>query len=173
MTTGAIVRGVVRRGLAPSLFMVIAASSWALEGGAPPGTDPLTAAAPVAAKAENPEIIAIRGQIGTTPDDPLLYVRLGYLLLNSNALADAKSAFDEALKRNSHSHAALTGEGIILARSGRLKEAEQLLQRALLFNPDPVRTQYELGLVYEQEGEPDKALAAYKEGIAKSRQGRK
>ena len=52
------------------------------------------------------------------------------------------------------------------------KEAEQVLKAALDGNPNPVRTHYELGLVYEKEGAPDKALAEFKEGIAKYRQGR-
>jgi tetratricopeptide (TPR) repeat protein len=115
----------------------------------------------------------MREQIAKAPDDAVLYVRLGYLLLNAGAPADAKTAFDDALKRNEHSHAALTGEGIILARAGNLKEAEQVLKTALVRNPDPVRTLYELGLVYEKEGDPEKALAEYKEGIAKYQQGRK
>jgi predicted Zn-dependent protease len=115
----------------------------------------------------------VREQIAQSPDDVLLYVRLGYLLLNAGEPAEAKTAFDEALKRNRHSHAAMTGEGIILARAGSLKEAEQVLKTALVSNPDPVRTHYELGLVYEKEGDTEKALAEYKEGIAKYQQGRK
>ena len=47
------------------------------------------------------------------------------------------------------------------------------MKAALVRNPDPVRTHYKLGLVYEKAGDPEKALAEYKEGISKNQQGRK
>jgi tetratricopeptide (TPR) repeat protein len=151
--------------------------SWAAEGSAPHGSapekEPPSVSGPASPSSEENEIRSVREQIAKTPDDTLLYVRLGYLLLNAGAQAEAKTAFDEALKRNDHSHAAMTGEGIILARAGDLKEAEQVLKAALVRNPDPVRTHYELGLVYEKAGDLGKALAEYKEGITKYQQGRK
>jgi tetratricopeptide (TPR) repeat protein len=151
--------------------------SFAAEGSAPQGSapekEPPTATGPANPSSQENEIRSVREQIAKAPDDVLLYVRLGYLLLNAGAPAEAKTAFDEALKRNEHSHAALTGEGIVLARAGNLKEAEQVLKAALVRNPDPVRTLYELGLVYEKAGDPEKALAEYKEGIAKYQLGRK
>ena len=156
---------------------LITPSSWAAEGSATQGPAPEKQLTPVSgpsnSSSEQNEIRSVREQIAKAPDDALLYVRLGYLLLNAGAPAEAKTAFDDALKRNSHSHAALTGEGIILARAGNFKEAEQVLKEALVRNPDPVRTLYELGLVYEKEGDFEKALAEYKEGIAKYQQGRK
>jgi len=158
---------------------LIIPSSWAAEVSAPqgPATEKAPPSAPVSGQSvsrpDESEIRNVREQIAKAPDDVLLYIRLGYLLLNAGAPAEAKTAFDEALKRNEHSHAAMTGEGIVLARAGNLKEAEQVLKAALVRNPDPVRTHYELGLVYEKEGDPEKALAEYKVGIAKYQQGRK
>jgi tetratricopeptide (TPR) repeat protein len=67
----------------------------------------------------------------------------------------------------------MTGVGIILGRRGKLKEAEQTLKAALVQNPNPVRTHYELGLVYEKSGDLEKAIAEYKQGIKKYQQGRK
>jgi len=157
--------------------VLVCTASWAADGDAPQGAAPEKLPAPVSAPAAaNPwenEIRGLRGQIAQAPDDSLLYVRLGYLLLNAGELTEAKSAFDDALKRNQHSHAAMTGEGVVLARTGNLKEAEQLLKTALVRNPNPVRTHYELGLVYEKSGDFEHALTEYKEGIAKSQQGRK
>ena len=156
---------------------LITPPAWAAEGSAPlvpaPEKGPTSVSGPASPTPGENEIRSLREQIAQAPDDVLPYVRLGYLLLNAGAPAEAKTAFDEALKRNGHSHAALTGEGIILARAGNLKEAEQVLKSALVRNPDPVRTHYELGLVYEKEGDLEKALAEYKEGIAKYQQGRK
>jgi len=157
--------------------VLVCSSSWAADGGAPqaaaPEKAPVSVSAPAATNPWENEIRVLRGQIAQTPDDSLLYVRLGYLLLNTGELTEAKSAFDDALKRNQHSHAAMTGVGVVLARTGNLKEAEQLLKTALVRNPNPVRTHYELGLVYEKSGDLESALAEYKEGIAKHQQGRK
>jgi tetratricopeptide (TPR) repeat protein len=119
------------------------------------------------------EMRGLREQIASTPTDAVLHVRLGYLLLKKGVPDEAWLSFAEALKLSPRSHAALTGEGIVLSRKGNLKEAEQMLKAALVLNPDPVRTHYELGVVYEKLGDLDKALIEYKEGINKHEQGRK
>jgi len=81
-------------------------------------------------------------------------------------------SFDHALKLNPRSYDAKTGKGVVLARKGNLQEAEETLKDALLLNPSPVRTHYELGLVYEELGDTEKAVAEFKEGIRKHEQGR-
>ena len=132
-------------------------------------------AAPVPAH-ENPadkEISSLREQIAAAPANAVLHVRLGYLLLKNGAPDEAQLSFAEALKLNPRSHAAMTGEGVVQATKGDLKEAEKTLRAALAQNPNPVRTHYELGVVYEKLGDLDKALQEYKEGITKHLQGRK
>ncbi|QEM68139.1 tetratricopeptide repeat protein [Geobacter sp. FeAm09] len=166
-----------RWGVRAVMAALMVAAPWTAGAAAPEAAAPAQTAppvvAPVAPGSGDSELFSLREQIARAPEDAVLHVRLGYLLLNAGALAEAKTAFDEALKHNRHSHAAMTGEGILLARAGNLKEAEQVLLAALVRNPDPVRTHYELGRVYEASGDLDKALAEYKEGIAKYRQGRK
>ncbi len=100
-------------------------------------------------------------------------VQLGNLLLKKGSLEEAAKAFDDALAINGRYHDALTGKGIVLARMGKDQEAEETLQKALLLNPNPVRTYYELGSLYEKKGEFGKAIADYKKGIEKYKQGRK
>lgn len=111
----------------------------------------------------------IRADAAYTPS----YIRLGYLLLKKGSPDEALQAFDEALRRIPESHDAKTGKGIAFARKGDFKAAESLLRGALVLNPDPLRTHYELGLVYEKMGDMTKALAEYRAGIDKYRQGRK
>lgn len=154
-------------------FLVSPRAADSASQGTAPEKQPLSASRPVSPNSLEDGIRSLREQIARTPDDALLQVRLGYLLLDAGATAEAKAAFDEALKRNRHSPAAMTGEGIVLARTGNLKEAEEMLKAALAGNPNPVRTHYELGLVYERSGAPETALAEYKEGIAKFRQGKR
>ena len=159
-----------------ALFFSASAFALPMEAGKA-GTEPVPGrqAAP-AVVVESPldkEIRGMREQIAATPADSILHVRLGYLLLKKGVPDEAHLLFAEALKLSPRSHAALTGEGIVLSRKGNLKEAEQTLKAALVQNPNPVRTHYELGVVYEKLGDLDKALQEYKEGINKHQQGRK
>lgn len=100
-------------------------------------------------------------------------ILLGFQLLEQNDIDRAQAVFDQILILNPRSFPARTGRGAVLARRGKLSEAEQLLKGALVYNPDPVRTLYELGRVYEQLGDDTQAAATYKKGLEKYRQGRK
>ncbi len=62
--------------------------------------------------------------------------------------------------------------GIALAEQGDLKGAEQQLRAALRLNPEPARVHYELGRIYEKQGDPLRAITEYKAGIRRLRQGR-
>ena len=114
-----------------------------------------------------------RQKITADPASERAQVTLGYLLLQRGALEEAEKAFDNALSLNARYHEALTGKGVVLARMGKDQAAEELLQRALILNPNPVRTYYELGLLNEKKGDFSKAIAEYKKGIEKYQQGRK
>jgi cytochrome c-type biogenesis protein CcmH/NrfG len=155
------------------LTLLVSAPSWSADQvkAESAGKQPTAPSAPVSALED--DIRTLRELIAKAPADDIQHVRLGYLLLNKGAVDDARVSFGEALKLNTRSHAAMTGEGIVLARKGNLKEAEQALKDALVQNPNPVRTHYELGMVYEKSGDIEKALAEYKEGIKKHQQGRK
>lgn len=118
-------------------------------------------------------IESIRESIKADTSYASAYIQLGNLLIRNGPLDDAFQAFDEALKINPGLHGAKTGKGIVLSRKGDLKKAETVLRDALALNPDPVRAHYELGLVYSRMGDTARALAEYKEGIKKFRQGRK
>jgi Flp pilus assembly protein TadD len=99
--------------------------------------------------------------------------RQGFRQIEEGDLDGAMASFDEALKQQPKAHAAKTGKGVVLARKGDLKEAERLLREALVLNPDPVRTHYELGRVYQQLGKFEQAVAEFKAGLEKFREGRK
>jgi len=114
-----------------------------------------------------------RQKITVDPSSVQEHVSLGFLLLKKGDLAEAQKVFDDALALNDSYHDALTGKGIVLARMGKDQEAEELLQKALVLNPNPVRTYYELGVLYEKRGDYTSAVAEYKKGIEKYQQGRK
>jgi len=118
------------------------------------------------------ELASARAGVQEDPSNVQSRVRLAYLLIRKGAFDEAVRYFDETLKLNPRMYDAMTGKGIALARKGNLKEAERTLRKALFLNPNPVRTHYELGLVYEQLGDTEKAVAELKEGIRKHEQGR-
>lgn len=97
----------------------------------------------------------------------------GNLLLAGNDLVKALMAFDKALELDGEDSAAKTGRAIVLARQGRLDEAEQLLRQQLPLTPDPARVYLELGRIHEQRGDHAKALSVFKEGIRVHEQGRR
>lgn len=162
----------------PFFALLFSSSAFALPGEADrikaePAPERQESPLPTAENSLDKDIRDMRVQIASRPAESILHVRLGYLLLNKGVTDEAWLSFAEALKLNPRSHAAQTGEGIIYSRKGNLKEAEQTLKAALVQNPDPVRTHYELGVVYEKLGDYPKALSEYKEGISKHQQGRK
>lgn len=56
---------------------------------------------------------------------------------------------------------------------GKISDENEALRRALLLNPRPVRIHYELGLLYEKQGDFGKAVAEYKEGLKKHQEGKR
>ena len=147
-------------------------TAWGVEGAKAPKVAAQPAPGTTPAGAIDAEIALARANVTADPANAVLHVRLANLLVRKGALDDAMRSFDEALKLNPRMFDAKTGRGTVLARKGELKEAERILQDALLLNPNPVRTHYELGLVYEKLGDTDKAMTEFKEGIKKHEQGR-
>ena len=142
--------------------------------GQPAPTEMVQQSAAQSSQASLDEAINLaRQKITADPSSVQEQVSLGFLLLKKGALAEAQKVFDDALALNNSYRDALTGKGIVLARMGKDKEAEVLLQKALVLNPNPVRTHYELGFLYEKRGDYTSAVAEYKKGIEKYQQGRK
>ena len=131
----------------------------AAEGAGRPATDPgLVAAARAAVEAD--------------PRNVTAKIRLADQLAASGALEEALRYYDEVLADRPHASEAKTGRGVVLAKMGRLKEAEQVLLGALVLNPNPARVHYELGRLYQAQGEYEKALQQFKEGLRKHEIGR-
>lgn len=110
--------------------------------------------------------------IKADPEFAQAHIRLGYLRLKRNDNDAALSSFEKALSLRPNSPAAKTGKGIAVAGKSDLKGAEVILRDALALNPNPVRTHYELGAVYQKLGYFRRAIAEYKEGIEQFKQSR-
>ena len=72
------------------------------------------------------------------------------------------------LAKDAHHRRALLIKGIALYKSGADDEAQKALTEALVLNPDPVRAHYYLGLVYERQGDIEKALEHYRAALSRS-----
>jgi tetratricopeptide (TPR) repeat protein len=83
----------------------------------------------------------------------------------ANNLQEAQGLIEHVLRENAGHRRAKQIGGIILYRQGRLVEAESILIDALNLNPDPARIHYYLGRIYEQQGQPARALEHYRRAL--------
>lgn len=88
-----------------------------------------------------------------------------HLLMDKTA--EAGEIIDSVLEVEPSHRRAMLLRGIVLYRTDRLDEAEYVLKETLILNPDPARTHFYLGLVYEEQGETEKALEHYREALAR------
>lgn len=77
----------------------------------------------------------------------------------------AKETIDAVIKEEPKHRRAMLLRGIALYKMDMLDEAQAALQETLLLNPDPARTHFYLGQVYEKKGEKDKAIEHYREAL--------
>ncbi len=73
----------------------------------------------------------------------------------------------QSLKHDPENRNAMLLEGIYQFRSNNFEKARKVLARALKLNPDPARTHYYLGRVYEAEGIPAEAMRHYREALSR------
>lgn len=77
----------------------------------------------------------------------------------------AKQLVDQVLLQNENARRGKLLQGIILYHQGQLDEAEALLTRVLMLNPDPIYNHYYLGLIAEKKNQPKKAAEHYREAL--------
>ncbi|WP_224985046.1 tetratricopeptide repeat protein [Geomonas agri] len=118
-------------------------------------------------------LAAARAMLAVDVTSAAANAKLGNALLLRGEFDAALGYFETALRINPGNVEAMAGKGTVLARKGDLAAAEKLLRGALLQSPDPVRLHYELGLIYQKQGDFNRAVAEFKEGISKFRQGRR
>jgi tetratricopeptide (TPR) repeat protein len=105
--------------------------------------------------------------IEARPDIAKSHILLGYLYLDDREAEKAVTQFEKAVLIDPASNDAGTGLGAALVEVGNFDRAIEVLDKALLQNPNPQRTFYELGRAYELKGDNENAAAMYKESIEK------
>jgi tetratricopeptide (TPR) repeat protein len=89
------------------------------------------------------------------------YSNLGFCYEMAGDIGNAEKAYMEGIRRDPRSVPCRTNYGLMLARSGRIPEAEA--QLSFVLKPDQVR--YNLATVYEQKGEMAQAKKELEKAI--------
>ncbi|MFT5424513.1 MAG: tetratricopeptide (TPR) repeat protein [Phycisphaerales bacterium] len=92
---------------------------------------------------------------------------LADLFIYSRRLDEAGRIIDEVLLIDNKQHRVQLLRGILLFRQNKLEEARTLLTGVLILNPDPARTHFYLGRIYEAQGDQGQALSHYREALGK------
>jgi len=95
------------------------------------------------------------------------HILLGYLYLDEREAEKAVTQFEKAVNIDPSSNDAKTGLGAALIEVENFDRATEVLNKALLQNPNPQRTFYELGRAYELKGDRENSAAMYKKSIEK------
>jgi len=99
------------------------------------------------------------------PGNADLLLDLAALQLANQQIDAAAQTVARVLEAHPEHRQAQLMHGIVLFHQGKLDEAEAVLTRILILNPDPARTHYYLGKIAEQKGDKDQALTHYREAL--------
>lgn len=101
------------------------------------------------------------------PESVDIRLDLADLYLELAELVKAQEQLDWVKAAAPDHRQALLLEGILLFRQGNYDSAQRVLTKALVLNPDPARTHYYLGRIFESVGNCDEAMAHYREAIGR------
>jgi superkiller protein 3 len=94
-------------------------------------------------------------------------VQRGWDLLNSGS-AEAKAAFEAAIKKNPNDADAHNGLGFYLLNSGRLDEAKREFETTLKLDPDAAGAMNGLARVLDAQGKTDEAIRLWEKMVAQN-----
>ena len=84
------------------------------------------------------------------PTDALAHNKLGVVFVRRPNLCEAKRCFEEALKHDCYCVHALNNLGNVAREEGKLQQAINYYQKAILINPDSPLPHNNLSVVYKQ-----------------------
>jgi len=108
-----------------------------------------------------PAVQAWKKYIAATNNSASGYSNLGLCLEMAGRIGEAEAAFKAGINREPNGQLCHVNYGLMLARQGKLKEAEQQLQTVLT----PSEVHYDLASVFELQGRKDQAKAEYQKSI--------
>jgi tetratricopeptide (TPR) repeat protein len=89
----------------------------------------------------------------------------GLFLVAEKKLKEAEGAFSEALELDSADVLAYTNFANLLDQQGKKKEAEKFYLRAILLEPENGRAHYNLGLLYKEWKDSDRAIKEFQKAV--------
>ncbi len=101
------------------------------------------------------------------PEDLDIRLDLADLHLRMGQPEAARAIVDPILEETPDHRRAKFLRGVALYQQDDLRKAEEILLEALVLNPDPARTHYYLGRIYERRDQTSKALEHYREALAR------
>jgi len=104
-----------------------------------------------------------------THDHESLEIRLDLaeLCLHLDRLDEASHYIDQVKQVDPENRHGLLLKGILLYQQSNYDEAQQVLSEALVLNPDPARTHYYLGRIYEAVGSKDQSIYHYRQALSR------
>ncbi len=101
------------------------------------------------------------------PDSPEIQYALGLAYNQRGLTEDATAHFQKALKIKPNYPEALNAAGVVYAQRGQVELAQESFQKAMAdpFYQTPQLAAYNLGRLYEQKGDLDRALPMYQQAV--------
>jgi tetratricopeptide (TPR) repeat protein len=106
-----------------------------------------------------------RGITEQWPERYEVYFDLANALANSDKVAEAQKVYADMEKRFGLTEELITNEFGMLMNAGKMDDAEQLVQRAVVARPKEPQYLGMLAELYDQKGEHEKALTYYKRAL--------
>jgi tetratricopeptide (TPR) repeat protein len=99
------------------------------------------------------------------PDRYEVYLDMANMMAYSGKVDEAMKVYADVEARFGLNEEVAMQQFGMLMESGRTQDAEAMVQRAILANPEDPRYQALLAELYDQQGESEKALAQYKKAL--------
>ncbi len=96
------------------------------------------------------------------PEDPRLPAAYGELLFSENRLAEARTSFEEAVRRDPQRATSWSRLGTLQALTGQRAEARRSLEKALALNPTEYNAADALAELWLTEGDAQKAAGLWR-----------
>lgn len=112
------------------------------------------------------QIWALLDELRVQPDSPVLHNQLGTLLLSKGFPNDAEREFLRAVRSDSRLYPAWYNLGLIRFARGDEGGAMRAFRETIDLRPGHPAAHFQLGLLYEDRGQIDRAIAHYAKSIA-------
>jgi Flp pilus assembly protein TadD len=104
---------------------------------------------------------AYRKALELDPEEPVLYVKLGFVCYGKGEFEGALALYDEALRRDPQCYMAYGNRGLALIALGRFPEALSAYDQALILEPHNSTFHLMKGNILETAGHDDEALEEF------------